>query len=149
MLFALALGLSSGARGETGLNRSKLLRCRNAGKLTSCHFVGRSGDVDLNLLHTKVGMDRFQDRLAGIFLSANPDCPGPAYQRKRIVANQICRALQFKLDRVVGEGAHGAEFVGHSQHDASRIGSIGLQSSVIRKKQKLRVHNASDRKSVV
>ena len=59
----------------------------------SCHFVRCSGNVDLNLLHTKVGMDRFQDRLAGIFLSANPDCPGPAYQRKRIVADQICRAL--------------------------------------------------------
>ena len=81
------------SRGETGLNRSNLPRCRNAGKLTSCRFVGRWGDVDLNLLHTKVGVDRFQDRLAGIFLSANPDCPGSAYQRKRIVADQICRAL--------------------------------------------------------
>ena len=90
------LGFSNGTIGETvlnGPNRSSRPRCTSARKLTSCHFVGRSGDVDLNLLYTKVGMDRFQDRLSGIFASANPDCPGPANQRKRIVADQYCRAL--------------------------------------------------------
>lgn len=63
-------------------------------------------------------MNRFQDRFAGTLLSANPNRASSAHQRKGIVADELCRALQLKLDGFIRERAYTAEFVGHAQDHA-------------------------------
>ena len=75
-----------------------------------------------------------------LFLGANPDRAGSAHQRKRIVADQLRRAFQLKLDGVVGERPDGVKFVSHAQDYASRVGSIRDQAGVVGQKREFLVH---------
>jgi len=45
----------------------------------SCYFFRFGGDLYLDLLCAEIWMNRFQDRPAGMFLSANPDRAGSAH----------------------------------------------------------------------
>ena len=82
-------------------------------------------------------MGRRKPHGSGSFLGANPDRAGAAHQGEGIVADNLRRAFQFKLDGVVGKGPDGAEFIGHAQDDASCVGSIGDQAGVVGQKREL------------
>ena len=72
-----------------------------------------------------------QPDFPGLFLGSNPDRAGSADQGERIVSDDFRRALQLKLDGVVGKWPDGVKFIGHAQHDAGGVGSVRNQAGVV------------------
>ena len=80
---------------------------------------------------------------AGLFFGADPDSAGATDQGEGIVADNFGGAIEFQFDGIVGEGADGAEFVGDAQDDASGIGAIGVEFSVVGEQSKFLVEAAA------
>ena len=88
-------------------------------------------------------MDCCELCLARHFECADPDGALTAYQRKRIVANDLCRSRYFKSNRIGRKRTNRAEFIGDSQDNARGVGTVACQGGVIGRKRKLLVGSAA------
>src|SRR5438128_5444693 len=85
-------------------------------------------------------MRRRKPDRTGLFFGSNPDRSGAAHQSEGIVADQLRRALQVKLDGIVREWPDGVKFIGHAENHASGVSPVCNQAGVIRQKRKLLIN---------
>src|SRR5215469_1006299 len=98
------------------------------------------GNINRNFLLAQHGMRCCHSHLSGLLLRADPDCTSSSDQRERIVADDLSRAFDLELNRVVCKGADIVEFVGDSKHDTGRVSSVTDQAGVVRPKKELRIN---------
>src|ERR1700751_562767 len=88
-------------------------------------------------------MGRRQPDFASLLFRTDPNGPGPANERERVVADNLRRTFDLELDGIVRKGTNGIELIGHSQHDSRRIGSISDEVSVVGTKDEFRVNTSA------
>ena len=113
-------------------------------------FFSASDNFDWNLSHFELKRLGTQSWMLGrkmnrasLLFGADPDCPRATDQGKRIVADDLGRALQREVNGVVGVGADGVELICDTENDTGGVGPVGEQSRIVRQDRELAVNSAT------
>lgn len=77
-------------------------------------------------------MFRRKANRTGLLRDSNPDGTRAADEGKRIIPDDLGRALQRENDGVVGVGANGAELVCDAENNSGGIRAVSEQSGIVR-----------------
>src|SRR5919204_2981886 len=128
---AMAPILASVFRAHPGVNRCSTAHRPCLTRTQLINLCGRLPYLKLGVLLAKNRVSCRQAHGSGLLFRPDPNSSCAAHQRERIVTDDLCGTVNYKLDGILGQRANRAKFIGDTKNYARRVCAIGDQVRIV------------------